>query len=297
MYDAIVVGGGAAGLSAALVLGRARRRVLVIDAGEPRNAPAAESHSFFTRDGAPPLELLRVGREQAAGYGVEIRAGRVADAEVSEGGFVVRTEDGGRESARRLLIATGVVDELPDVPGLRERWGKSVLHCPYCHGWEIRDRPFAALARGAAAVELGTLLLGWTRDLVVLTDGPAELGEDDRARLARHGVAVREETVARLEGEGDRLERVVFASGESLAREALFVRPPQRPGSPLADRLGCERDENGRLRTDVFRQTTVPGVYVAGDLSGMYQQIVSAAAEGAMAAGGINRSLLDEDFA
>lgn len=295
MYDAIIVGGGAAGLSAALMLGRARRKVLVIDAGEPRNAPAEHSHSFFTRDGAPPGELLRIGREQAAGYGAEIRAGRVVEVAREEGGFAVALEDGGRESARRVVIAAGVVDELPEIEGFRDRWGGVVFHCPYCHGYEMRDQPLAVMARGAAAMEMCALILGWTRDVVLCTDGPAELGGEDRAKLARHGIRVREERIARLEGEGSALERIVFAEGPPLARAGLFVRPAQHP-APLADRLGCERNDDGSLVLDRFGETTVPGVYAAGDVTRRLQQIVSAAAEGLMAGAGINHSLLAEEF-
>ena len=295
MYDAMIAGGGAAGLSAALVLGRARRKTLVIDAGEPRNAPSPEAHSFFTRDGTPPGELLRIGREQAAAYGVEIREGRVASVGGQIGAFEVETEDGGRVSARRVLLATGVADVLPEIPGVRERWGRSVLHCPYCHGWEVRDQPLAVLVTAETAIELASLLLGWSRDVVVLTNGPAEIGAEDRARMARHGIVVRAEPIARLEGEGDRLERIVFATGDSLPRAALFVRPEQR-ATPLVERLGCETKENGALVLDVFGETSVPGVYAAGDLTRRMQQVSAAAAEGGMAAAGINRALLTEEF-
>ncbi len=295
MYDAVIVGGGAAGLSAALLLGRSRRKVLVIDAGEPRNAPASESHSFFTRDGTPPRELRRIGRQQAGVYDVEIREGRVTDISRADGGFQVEMEDGGRAAGRRLVLASGVVDELPEIEGLRERWGRSVFHCPYCHGWEVRDRPLAVLAGGETAMEAASLILGWTRDVVLCTNGPSGLGDTEREKLARHGVAVREEPIARLEGAGDSLERIVFASGEPLAREGLLVRPGQRP-SPLADRLGCERLEDGSLRLDMFGLTSVPGVYAAGDVTRRIQQVVSAAAEGAIAGVGVNRSLLEEEF-
>ncbi|HEX2203007.1 MAG TPA: NAD(P)/FAD-dependent oxidoreductase, partial [Longimicrobium sp.] len=265
MYDVVIVGGGVAGLSAALLLGRGRRKVLVFDGGAPRNAPAHEAHSFFTRDGTPPLELLRIGREQLAAYDVEVRAGWVADAAREGEGFRVTAADGTEVTARRLLLATGVVDVLPEIEGLRERWGGAVFHCPYCHGWEVRGRPLAVLGRGDDAMHLVKLLRGWTDDLVLCTDGPAGLDDDARAKLARHGVALREEPVVRLEGPGGRLERIVFASGEPLAREGILLRPPQRPASDLAERLGCERLPGGPLVTDPFLQTTVPGVYVAGD--------------------------------
>lgn len=297
MYDVVIVGGGVAGLSAALLLGRARRKVLVFDGGAPRNAPAEEAHSFFTRDGTPPLELLRIGRAQAEGYGIEIRSGRVTDAARDGAAFRVTAEDGTEAVARRLLLATGVVDDLPEIEGLSERWGRSVFHCPYCHGWEVRDRPLAVLGRGEEAMELVKLLRGWTRDLVLCTNGPAELGDEARAKLARHGVPVREEPVVRLEGgaEGG-LERIVFASGDPLPREGILLRPPQRPASPLAERLGCEHLPSGAPVVDVFLQTTVPGVHAAGDLNRRFQSVSAASAEGAMAAAGINHALLAEEF-
>ena len=301
MYDVVIVGGGVAGLSAALLLGRGRRKVLVFDGGAPRNAPAEEAHSFFTRDGTPPLELLRIGRAQAEGYGVEIRSGRVVDVAGEEGAFAVTAEDGTEVAARRLLLATGVVDDLPEIEGLRERWGRSVFHCPYCHGWEVRDRPLAVLARGDEAMELVKLLRGWSRDLVLCTHGPAELSDEARAKLARHGVPVREEPVVRLEGgeeggEEGGLERIVFASGDPLPRAGILLRPPQRPASDLAGRLGCEHLPGGGPVVDVFRQTTVPGVYAAGDLNRGFQSVSAASAEGAMAAAGINHALLAEEF-
>lgn len=299
MYDAIVVGGGSAGLSAALVLGRARRRVVVIDGGAPRNAPAEAAHGFFTRDGTPPLELLALGRAQLEQFAtVEIRRGEATDSRIVAGGFEVTLADGARERARRLLLATGVRDELPEIPGLRELWGRGVYHCPYCHGWEVRDQRLAVYANGEMARHLAPLIRNWSADTVLLTDGPAELEAEDRERFAGLGIVVREERIARVERDGDQLRGVVFEGGESLARDGLFVRTRIRPHTSLAEQLGCaltgEGHIPGLIAVDATQATNVPGVYAAGDVATMLQQVSTAVASGAMAAAMINHGLVAE---
>jgi thioredoxin reductase len=302
-YDVVVVGAGSAGLSAALVLGRSRRSVLVLDGGEPRNAPSPGVHGFFTRDGILPGELLRIGREQLAPYpSVEQRRGRATGVRGSDGAFEVTLEDGSVLHARRLLLATGVVDELPDKPGFREHWGRGVYHCPYCHGWEVRDRPLALYANAEAALERVSLIRNWSRDLVLLTDGPfASEDAATRERLEVLGVPVREETVSRLEGDpaGGGLERVVFEDGSSIEREGLFVGPRQRQRSGLAESLGCEVVEIGHARViqsdPTTKETAVKGVYVAGDAGEPIQSAIVAAASGARAAYFINHALCSED--
>jgi thioredoxin reductase len=310
-YDAVVVGAGAAGLSAALVLGRSRRRVLILDGGEPRNAPSSGAHGFFTRDGAPPKELLRIGREQLTPYeGVQYRRTKARKAGGTSGAFEVVLEDGSTVFARRLILATGVADELPDRPGFSELWGRGVYHCPYCHGWEVRDRPLAVLnSSGAGAVERAVLIRNWSRDLVLLTDGPAGLDEKSRRRLSGLGVSVREERISRLEGDSGResraasggLERIVFEDGSTLAREGLFYVPPQSQRSELAEALGCDLEQMARalvIKSDpTTRETSVPGVYAAGDVTGTgpLQSIPLAAASGAAAAYFANHALATED--
>lgn len=296
MYDVIIVGAGPAGLSAALMLGRCRRRVLVIDSGQPRNAAARAMHGFLSRDGIPPLEFLALAREQIRPYDtVEIRDGCVTTAECREGTFHVGLEDGAEYAARKLLIATGVVDNLPEIPGFRELYGVSVFHCPYCDGWEVRDRPIAIYGRGARGLGLSLELTAWSRDLVLCTDGPTDLGADDLARLERNGIRVRDDRVVRLEG-GAGLERVVFATGEPIARQALFFTTGQRPQSRLAHSLGCEINEKGTVRTGKYETTHLKGLYVAGDASRAVQWVVVAAAEGAEAAFDINTALLKEEL-
>src|SRR6266545_5346558 len=296
MYDVIIVGAGPAGLNAALMLGRSLRHVLVCDTGKPRNAASRAMHGFLTRDGIPPLEFLRLGREQMAQYDtVEIRDAEVTSAECVSGRFEVTLHDGTRLSSRKLLIATGVTDNLPDIPGFHELYGRSVFHCPYCDGWEVRDQPLAIYGRGARGLGLSLELTGWSRDLVLCTDGPSELSADDLARLDRHGITLRDDRVVRLEGD-DGLERIVFATGDPLARRALFFTTGQTQQSQLARRLGCEIGDKGTVRTGKYESTHLKGLYVAGDASRLVQWVIVAAAEGAEAAFAINTDLLKEDL-
>ncbi|MEJ7763604.1 MAG: NAD(P)/FAD-dependent oxidoreductase [Thermomicrobiales bacterium] len=303
-YDVVVVGGGIAGMSAALTLGRSRRRTLVVDSGTPRNAPSSGVHGFLSRDGIPPLELLRIGRDQLAPYpDVEVRSGSVTGGSGEDGDFTVTLGDGSSARAHKLLLASGVVDDLPDTAGFAALWGQGVYHCPYCHGWEVRDSRLAVLAKGPMAMHYLTLIRNWSRDLVLLTDGDAELGEDDRRTLRALGVPVREEPIERLEGvPGDHvgLRQIVFTDGPALERDALFHGPPMRQRSGLAEALGCDIVRElipmvsmpGTVAHDpVTRQTTVPGVYVAGDAAGPLNAIV-AASSGAMAAAFINAALV-----
>ncbi len=299
LYDVIIVGGGPAGLSAALLLGRCRRRVLLCDAGTPRNAAAHALYGFLTRDGIAPAELLRIGREQLRSYPtVELQQVEVVDAATVAGRFEVVLADGSRRAGRKLLLATGVVDRLPPIEGIAALYGTSVFHCPYCDGWEVRDQPLAVYGRGAHGRSLALELTGWSADLVLCTDGPAELTGADRARLARHGVRVREEPIARLEGTDGRLERIVFATGDVLPRRALFFSSAQRQRSDLAARLGCRLTRSGDVATDGrCRAAGVPGLYVAGDASRGVHLAIVAAGEGAEAAFAINTELLKEDLA
>jgi thioredoxin reductase len=301
-YDAVVVGAGSAGLSAALMLGRARRRVLVLDGGEPRNAPSSGVHYFLTRDGTPPEELLRIGREQLEPYpGVEVRKARATGAAGSDGDFEVALQDGTVVGARRILLATGVRDELSERPGFGELWGRGVYHCPYCHGWEVRDRPLAVLAKTEHLAKQAALVRNWSRDLIALTDGADGLDEDARSRLAALDVPVKEERISHLEGDAEGgLRRIFFEDGSGIERDGLFYAPPQRQRSDLAESLGCEMEAMGLLSAVVkgdpmTRETSVPGVYVAGDAGTMLQGAIMAAASGASAAAFLNHSLISED--
>ncbi len=299
-YDVVIVGGGPSGLSAALVLGRACRKVLVCDEGKPRNHTSRAVHGFFTRDGISPTELLKIGREQLKPYAVEWRDAGVTDAGRVNGGFRVEIRDGAAVTARKLILATGVTDERPDIEGLPALWGTGVLHCPYCHGWEVRNKPWGFIARGEQAVEWGGELLGWTTKLTLCSNGPAGLTAAGRRTLKDRGVVVREETIKRLDGEKGMLKAVVFDGGEKLALGALFVRTTMAQRSPLPKKLGCKLASVDGAFTDAvdadpFGVTAVPGLYVVGDASRGVPQVATAVSDGALAAVMANKAMVKED--
>jgi thioredoxin reductase len=293
--DVIIVGAGPAGLSAALVLGRACRRVLVFDHGQPRNRSTAHMHGFLSRDGITPAEFRAAARGDLARYDtVRLEHAEVVDAgQRGADGFTVTLADGRTFTSRKLLLATGVADNVPDVAGLADLYGHSVFHCPYCDGWELRGQPLAVYGRGRRGFGLSLELIGWSRDIVLCSDGDAELDAAQRDKLARNDIIVREEKITRLEGRDGRLDRIVFTSGDPLARRALFFTTGQHPCSPLAEKLGCPFNEKGTVRTGKYETTHLPGLYVAGDASRDVQWVVVAAAEGAEAAFSINQDLIE----
>jgi thioredoxin reductase len=292
IYDVVVVGGGAAGLSAALVLGRARRRVAVIDAGAPRNAPAAHMQGFLSRDGMPPVAFLRAGRAEVAGYGVELLDDRVAEIEA---GFFVRLAGGRELKARRILVATGVSDELPNIPGVRERWGRDLLHCPYCHGWEVRDQPLGVLGTQPGSVQHAQLVRQWS-DNVVLFAHTYDPTPAERVGLDARGIRIVNGEVARLVVEADRLTGVELLDGRVIARTAIFIRPRNVPhGDGLLTALGCEVDDAGFVTVDATGQTSILGVWAAGNVVDPRAQVITAAGAGSAAAIAINADLIEED--
>jgi thioredoxin reductase len=296
-YDVVIVGGGPAGLNAALILGRCRRRVLLVDSGKPRNAVSRGVRGFLTRDGEPPLQMRRIGREQLRPYAsVEVRDGEICEARCHGDWFEVREATGAWISARKLLLATGLLDDIPEIPGFVELYGRGVYPCPYCDGWEHRDRPIAIYGRGERCVGLALEMTLWSRDVVLLTDGPDELSEADRARLDAQGIPVIEEKIVRLEGDGSRLRRIDLEGREPLEREAIFLNYGEREGSDLIRMVGCELTDKGTVETRSYERTNVRGFYVAGDASHRVQFAIVAAAEGAMAAFAINNELLNEDL-
>ncbi len=302
-YDVVVVGGGAAGLSGALALVRARRSVLVVDAGQPRNAPAGHVHNYLAAEGTPPAELLATGRDEVTRYGGDIVAGRVEAAAGQGDGFLV-TLDGGRSvRARRLLVTTGLVDELPDVPGVAERWGRDVLHCPYCHGWEVRDRRVGILATGPLAAQQANLWRQWSPHVMLLVHDTPAPGVEEAERLAARGITVVDGPVAALEVAGDTLTGVRLASGEVVALDAVVVAPRSTARAGVVVSLGLSPVDvevdghvvGNRIPADATGATAVPGVWVAGNVADVRAQVIVAAAAGLAAGAAINADLVAEE--
>jgi thioredoxin reductase len=290
-YDVAVVGGGATGLSAALVLGRARRRVAVVDAGAPRNASAAHMQGFLSRDGMPPADLLAEGRDEVTGYGVELVNDHVLGIEP---GFLVRLAGGGMFAARRILIATGVGDDLPEIPGVRQRWGRDLLHCPYCHGWEVRDQALGVLGTLPGSVQHALLVRQWSDDVVFFVHTYVLTSSEQRQLEARR-IRVVSGEVARLVVEEDRLTGVALADGRMVARTAVFVRPGNLPHDDgLLGGLGCELRAGFPL-VDGTGLTSVPGIWAAGNVTDPRAQVITSAGAGSAAAIAINADLVQED--
>jgi thioredoxin reductase len=295
-YDVVVIGGGAAGLSAALVLSRALRTVLVVDAGAPRNAPATHLHGYLSRDGIPPAELLAAGRHEVRSYGGEIVDGTVTDlVPDSRSGFWVLLAGGQRISARRLLVTTGLRDELPDIPGLRDRWARDVLHCPYCHGHEVRDRQLGVLGGTPDAVRYAQVVRQWTHDLVYFTP-PGILSNAERTQLLARAIGVVEGTIEQLViDDVDHLRAVRMHDGCVIPRDALFVPPRFVPNNNLLVGLGCDVDANAWVAVDHTGRTSVPGVWAAGNVVDPRAQVITAAGAGSAAAIALNADLVEDD--
>ncbi|MFE5701226.1 NAD(P)/FAD-dependent oxidoreductase [Rhodococcus koreensis] len=303
-YDVVVVGGGAAGLSGALTLSRARRSVLVIDAGEPRNAPAGHIHNYLGREGTPPGDLLAIGRKEVAGYGGEIVTGTVTSAEkVGDGEFRVTLADGRTVGARRLLVTTGLVDVLPDIPGVAERWGRDVLHCPYCHGWEVRDQPVGVLAGSPLAVHQALMWSQWTDRVTLFLNDANEPTGEEYEQLAARGVAVIDGAVAGLEVRDDRLTGVRLRTGGVFPLAAVVVPPLFRARADFLTTLGLGTTEmemaghviGTAVAADATGATAVPGVWVAGNVADPKAQVIVAAGAGLTAAATLNADLIAED--
>ena len=295
-YDVTIIGGGAAGLSAALVLSRACRKILVVDSGAPRNAPATELHGYLSRDGAPPGELLAAGRREVASYGGEMLDGTVTDlAPDGGGGFWVLLTGGRRISARRLLVTPGLHDELPDIPGLRDRWARDVLHCPYCHGHEVRNRRLGVLGGGPGAVRYAQIVRQWTDDLVYFT-APGDLTATDGTALLARDIGIVEGTIEQLVVDSDRLRGVQLQDGCVIARDALFVPPRFVPNDSLLAGLGCDVGADGWVTSDDTGRTSVPGVWAAGNVVDPRAQVITAAGAGSAAAIALNADLVEDDI-
>ncbi|MGW5054065.1 NAD(P)/FAD-dependent oxidoreductase [Actinokineospora sp. NPDC004072] len=298
-YDVVVVGGGAAGLNGALMLARARRSVLVVDAGSPRNAPAAGVHGLLAQEGTPPADLLARGRAEVRGYGGHVVSGEVSDVARNGDGFTVALADGRSTRARRLLVATGVVDELPDIPGVQQRWGRDVLHCPYCHGWEVRDQPIGVVATGPMSVHQALMFRQLSTDVTYFSNG-RPLGEEDAEQLAARGIRVVDGEVAAIEVADDRLAGVRLADGTVVARAAVAIAPRMAARTDFLAGIGLHpvAHPSGMgeyLPADSAGRSDADGVWVAGNVVDMAAQVGAAAAAGAGAGAQINAELVAAD--
>jgi thioredoxin reductase len=302
-YDVVVIGGGAAGLNGALALVRARRRVLVIDSGAPRNAPAGHVHNYLGREGTPPGELLALGRAEVAGYGGEFLSGAVTGAYRDDDGFTVHVAEGRTVRARRLLVTTGLVDELPDVPGLAERWGRDVLHCPYCHGYEVRDQAIGVLATGPMAVHQALLFRQLSDDVTLLLHTAPPPAPEEAEQLAARGIVCVEGEVVGVQVDDDRLSGARLRSGGVVPLQALVVAPRFTARAEFLGSLGLETVEltmgahvvGSYVPADPMGATAVPGVWVAGNVTDLKAQVIGSAAGGLNAAAAINADLVAED--
>ena len=300
--DVVVIGGGAAGLSAALVLTRAQRRVAVVDAGQPRNAPAAHMQGFLGSDGLPPTELLAAGRAEVAGYGGHLVSGTVTGVTANEPSsvagracFEVTLQHGPALRTRRVLVTTGLRDVIPDLPGVRQRWGRDLLHCPYCHGHEVRNQPLGVLGGTPDALAHAHLVRQWSTDVVFFANGDP-LTADQREQLAARAIGVVDPPVTRLVVQDDHLTGVELVTGQVVPRAAVFVRPRFVPNDTLLTDLGCATNATGWVDTDATGLTSVPGVWAAGNAVNPRAQVITAAGEGSAAAIAINNDLVDEDL-
>lgn len=297
-YDVIIIGGSYAGLSAALVLGRSLRRVLVIDAGQPANRQTPHAHNFLTRDGETPAQLSAIAREQVSQYPtVQFWADKVTAAGQAETGFSVTTQDGIVFQARKLLLATGVADIMPDLPGFAECWGRSVLHCPYCHGYEVHGEPLGILANGEVGYEMATLIQHWSNQLTLFTNGPSMLTDGQQQTIAQLNISVVEKPITAIEHEAGMLTALLMVDGSRAQPRAIFSRVPFRQHTDIAAELGCSLTENGLIEATEFGETNVPGVLVAGDATTLMRQVACAVSGGVKAGAWINRELITDDLA
>jgi len=293
-YDVVIVGGGPAGLAAALAFGRARKRVLLCDAGPRRNAAAKHVQNFVTRDGTPPAEFRQIARDQLAQYpSVELSSSPVESIAGARGSFRVGLPASNLE-ARRILLCTGMIDEMLPIEGFRELWGGAIFQCPYCHGWEVRERRWAYLARGVEGLHFVFQLRGWTRDVVLFTGGGFDMPSESQAELRQAKIRLETQAIARLTSKDGTLENVVLADGSTVACDALFAHPPQQQVQLVRD-LNLALESDGLVRVDpMTRETSIPGVYAAGDLTTRMQSATMAAALGVQAAAMINHELTRE---
>ncbi|MDJ1484178.1 NAD(P)/FAD-dependent oxidoreductase [Cytophagaceae bacterium YF14B1] len=296
-FDVLIVGGSYAGLAAAMALGRSLRNVLILDSGKPCNQQTPHSHNFLTQDGQTPASIAQKAREQVLAYDTVqlLRANAIA-AEKTETGFRIQTESGNTYTSRKLIFATGLRDNMLPIDGFAECWGISVLHCPYCHGYEVANQPLGILSNGNDGYEFVKLILNWTKTLTLFTNGPSKLTTEQHSKLTAHGISIIEKEIQKLEHQQGRLQNLLFKDGSSHALTALFARAPFEQHCSLPQTLGCELSDMGFIQVNDFQQTSVAGVYAAGDATTGFRSVANAVGAGTKAGAIVNKELIEEDF-
>lgn len=296
-YDVIIVGGSYAGLAAAMALGRALRQVLVIDSGNPCNKQTPHSHNFLTNDGKTPAEIVASAREQLANYkSVTLMNGTVTESRKTSAGFDVKLETGENYSAKKLVFATGIKDTMPGIPGFAECWGISVLHCPYCHGFEVRHKKTGILANGDLAFELAALISNWTKDLTIYTNGKVELTGEQVKKISSHNIEIVENKIVQIDHNKGYINKLVFENGSSAELTALYARLPFIQHSQLPEKLGCQLTPEGYIKIDPAQKTSVPGVFACGDSTTRMRTVANAVSMGTTTGLMVNKELIEETF-
>ncbi|RDB04817.1 NAD(P)/FAD-dependent oxidoreductase [Runella aurantiaca] len=296
-FDVIVIGGSYAGLSASMALGRSLRSVLIIDSGKPCNRTAPHSHNFITQDGETPAAIAQKAKDQVLVYpSIQFVADTVQSAQKEGNLFRIKTEANVEFTATKLLFATGIRDLMPDLPGFADCWGISILHCPYCHGYEVNGTALGILGNGEMGFEFAKLISQWTPHLTLFTNGPSTLSAEQTQKLLQHHIAIIEDEFDHLEQTDGKLEQVIFKNGSKQAVSAIFARVPFQQHCTIPQELGCELTENGYLKIDHFNQTTVAGVYAAGDNTSPMRAVSEATAAGTKAGASINKELIQDSF-
>ncbi|MCB9315508.1 MAG: NAD(P)/FAD-dependent oxidoreductase [Lewinellaceae bacterium] len=296
-YDVIIIGGSYAGLAAAMALGRSLRKVLVIDGGEPCNRQTPHSHNFLTNDGKPPAAIARLAKQQVQQYdSVSFLDGRATTAIKTGDGFKVAVQSGQTFLAKKLVFATGIKDVLPNIPGLAASWGISVLHCPYCHGYEVRQQKTGILANGDSGYEFAALIANWTNDLTLFTNGKTTLSRPQTAALEKHNINIVEHKIERLDHKKGRLQQIVFNDGSTAAVQALYARVPFIQHTDIPESMGCALTTEGYIKVDAAQKTTVPGVFACGDNASRMRTVANAVATGTTTGIMVNKELIEETF-
>lgn len=296
-YDAIIIGGSYAGLSAAMSLGRSLRNVLVIDSGTPCNRQTPYSHNFLTQDGKRPEKIATIAKEQVSKYNtVDFFNGLATTGNKTVYGFDITTQSGEVFSARKLVFATGLNDIMPDIEGFAECWGISVLHCPYCHGYEVKNQKTGIVANGDGAFHYAQLISNWTDSLWVFTNGKSTLSDEQTATIHKHNIHIVEEKISRFDHDGGKIGSVIFEDGSSISVNAIYSGPDFVQQCSVPEKLGCEMTEQGHLKVDLLQKTSVEGVYAAGDNATMFRAVSIAVSAGTIAGAAVNMELIVEDF-